>query len=94
MNDRTALALSILTGAVIGGLAGFLLFTDRGRRLRAEIGPMLEHLSRELQELQDTAFQVRDSATHGWQRIEQFMNALGEQQHSSNSGAAHDSRSH
>jgi gas vesicle protein len=92
MSDRSYVIFTALAGALIGGAAGFLLLTERGRRLRAELQPTLANFMSELQELQNTASQVRESATQGWQRVEHLVNALVDQQ-SSFSGGAHD-RSH
>lgn len=48
MTERTAIALSVLAGAVVGGVAGYLFFTEDGRQLREELEPRLQDLAREI----------------------------------------------
>jgi hypothetical protein len=55
MDDRARITLSMAVGAALGGFAGFLLFTDRGRAFREELEPQLEQLFGEAQRL-STAF--------------------------------------
>jgi gas vesicle protein len=54
MNNSRELAAT-LVGAVIGGVAGYLFFTDRGRSLRRQIEPALDDFSRELERPNDGA---------------------------------------
>jgi hypothetical protein len=77
VTDRSCIALSILAGAVIGGVSGFLMFTERGRRVRADVRPHLDQLVREVQNLQDLALHVRRTATDGWKQMETFVGELG-----------------
>jgi hypothetical protein len=79
VTERTILTLSILAGAVVGGVAGFLMFTDRGRQFRGELQPHLDELTRELRDLQDMALRVRQSALDSWQQLEAFVGELGRQ---------------
>lgn len=78
MNDRSVIALSILAGAVLGGAAGFLLLTDRGRRLRHELGPQLDELVAEARRLQEAVARVRETAAEGWRSVADFVGDLGE----------------
>jgi gas vesicle protein len=48
LTERTAIALSVLAGAVVGGVAGYLFFTEDGRQLREELEPRLHDLAREI----------------------------------------------
>lgn len=90
MSDRSRIAMSILAGAAIGGIAGFLMFTERGRRVRSEIQPHLDDLSREVQNLQELALRVRDTATESWKQMETFVGELGQQ----GGGLADEARRH
>lgn len=47
MNDRNLMILGGMIGAVVGVGVGFALFTERGRRLRAELQPEIETVIRE-----------------------------------------------
>ena len=51
MDDRTSILLSMAAGAALGGFAGFLLFTDRGRAFRRDLEPQLEEFFGEAQRL-------------------------------------------
>ena len=58
MTERTTILLCALAGAVVGGAAGYLLFTDEGRRLREVLEPRLADLMVEIEKaraLMDTA---------------------------------------
>lgn len=47
MNDRNLMILGGMLGALVGVGVGFVLFTDRGRQLRAELQPEIETMIRE-----------------------------------------------
>jgi len=80
VNDRSVIAVSILVGAALGGAAGFLLLTDRGRRLRRELGPQLDELVAEARRLQEVVARVRETAAEGWRSVADFVGDLGEAQ--------------
>jgi hypothetical protein len=77
VTDRACIALSMLAGAVLGGLAGFFLFTERGRRFRAELQPHLDEIAKEVQNLQEMAVRVKDTASDGWRQVESLVGDLG-----------------
>jgi hypothetical protein len=58
-----------IAGAVIGGVAGYLFFTDRGRSMRRQIESALEDFSRELMRFQQTVQHVEDAANEGCQLL-------------------------
>jgi gas vesicle protein len=47
MSDRNLMILGGMLGAVVGVGVGFVLFTERGRQLRAELQPEIESVIRE-----------------------------------------------
>lgn len=47
MNDRNLMILGGIVGALVGVGVGYVLFTERGRQLRAEIQPEIEGVIRE-----------------------------------------------
>lgn len=44
MRDNHQVSWAVIAGAALGGLIGFLFFTDRGRHLRARIEPAIDDL--------------------------------------------------
>jgi gas vesicle protein len=59
--NSQAIAASLI-GAVIGGIAGYLLFTERGRALRRQMSPALEDIARELSSFRSTVRMAADVA--------------------------------
>ena len=74
MNNSRELAAT-LVGAVIGGVAGYLFFTERGRSVRRQIEPALEDFSRELMSFRTTVQKAAGVASEGWQLLN---DALGD----------------
>jgi gas vesicle protein len=74
MGNARVMAASIC-GAVIGGVAGYLFFTEEGRRLRRQIEPALDDVMRELNSLRGTVSKAAGVATEGWKLLN---DALGE----------------
>ena len=70
MNDRSAILLGAVTGALLGTAVGFLFLTERGRRIREDLEPKLAEFVNEFQRLKltaDRAWQPRE-AWHGDER--------------------------
>jgi hypothetical protein len=65
MDDRARIALSMGLGAALGGLTGFLLFTDRGRAFRRELEPQLEEFFQEAQRLTAAFDRTRKAVKDG-----------------------------
>jgi gas vesicle protein len=74
MNNSRALAAT-LVGAVIGGVAGYLFFTEHGRTVRRQLEPALDDLSRELMSFRSTVQKAAGVANEGWKLLNE---ALGE----------------
>ena len=74
MNNSREFAATVV-GAVIGGVAGYLFFTDRGRSLRRQIEPALEDFARELMSFRTTVQKASGVANEGWKLLNE---ALGE----------------
>jgi hypothetical protein len=67
--------MATLVGAVVGGIAGYLFFSDHGRRLRHRLEPALEELGRELNSFRATVQKAAGVANEGWKL---FSEAIGE----------------
>ncbi len=74
MNNSRELTAT-LVGAVLGGVAGYLFFTEHGRSVRRQIEPALEDFSRELMSFRATVQKAAGVASEGWQLLN---DALGE----------------
>jgi hypothetical protein len=74
MNNSRAMAATIV-GAVVGGMAGYLFFTEHGRSLRRQIEPALDDFANELMSFRATIRKAAGVATDGWKLLN---DALGE----------------
>jgi gas vesicle protein len=73
MDDRTRVGLGALAGALLGALAGFLFFTDRGARVRAGVGPRLNELLDQAKQLEAVGIRLRDATAGGWRSVSDFV---------------------
>lgn len=69
MQDDSRAWTVVLAGAAIGGLAGFLFFTERGRALRRQFEPALEDFARELVAFRSTIQRAVGVATESWDAV-------------------------
>ena len=72
MGNSRALTASIV-GALIGGVAGYLFFTDEGRRMRRQIEPALDDIARELNSFRLTLGKAAGVANEGWKLLNDAM---------------------
>jgi len=75
VNERQVIFLSALAGAVVGGAAGYLFFTDRGRRVRERMEPFVEDLRHEFTRFKGTVMKVSDMAAEGMRVVDEFQAA-------------------
>jgi gas vesicle protein len=78
MNNPQAVAATVV-GAVIGGVAGYLFFTDHGRSVRRQIEPALEDFSRELLSFRQTVQKAAGVANEGWKLLNEALGESGQQ---------------
>jgi gas vesicle protein len=76
-NSRAAAAT--IVGAVIGGAAGYLFFTDHGRSLRRQIEPALDDFARELMSFRATVQKAAGVANEGWKLLNDALGEGGQQ---------------
>ena len=84
MDDRGRIALAIGIGALVGGVAGYFLLTERGRQMRDELEPRLNDVLGEVEKLRQTFESTRTAVSEGWRSFNHLM----EQQKSSAQSAA------
>jgi hypothetical protein len=84
--DNSRIVAATVVGAVIGGMAGFLFFTDDGRRLRRQLEPALDDFSRELMSFRATVQKAAGVASESWNLLN---DALGEGARTPRYPAAH-----
>ena len=75
MTDNSRTMTATVVGAVVGGIAGYLFFTENGRRLRRQVEPALEDLMRELDSFRGTVQKAAGVVAEGWSVLNE---ALGE----------------
>jgi len=77
MTDQSRAVAASVVGAIIGGLAGYMVFTPQGRALRRRLEPALEDFGRELNHLKDTLTRAGLMANEGWRLINDVMADAG-----------------
>ena len=76
--DENSRAIAVtVAGAVIGGVAGYLLFTERGRVFRRSLEPALEEFARELNSFRATVQKAAGVAGEGWKLLNEAMGEGG-----------------
>jgi len=75
--------VSAVIGAAIGAAAGYLFFTERGRVVRDRMEPFVNDLRQEFTRFQGTIKKVGDMANEGMRVVQEFNNARGQSQYSS-----------
>jgi gas vesicle protein len=87
VDDRGRIALAIGLGALVGGVAGYLLLTERGRQMRDELEPRLNDVLGEVDKLRQTFESTRTAVAEGWRSFNQLMEQQKSSGQSSQSGA-------
>ena len=65
--------LATVIGAMAGGLIGCLYLTDRGRRVRGQIEPMVDTVIEELQQVGQTLDKARTAAAEGRRVVDEVL---------------------
>ena len=77
MNNSREIVVTI-TGAVLGGMAGYLFFTDGGRKVRRQLEPVLEELSREFVSIRRSVQEASGVTTQGWMLLNDMLGDGGQ----------------
>ena len=73
MTDNSEALAATIIGAVIGGIAGYFLFTDRGRLLRRQMEPAIDDFARELNSFRATIEKAAGAASEGWKFLNEAL---------------------
>jgi gas vesicle protein len=73
VTDNSRAWAATITGAVIGGVAGYFFFTERGRALRKQLEPALDDFARELAGFSGTIVKAAGVANEGWKLLSETM---------------------
>ncbi len=80
MKETSVLTATVL-GALVGGVAGYLLFTERGKAIRRELEPALEDFVREVSGFRSSVQRIAGIATEGWNAFNSASGRMGEMRH-------------
>ena len=69
MTENARSVTATVVGAILGGMAGYLLFSDRGRALRRQIEPAMDDFVRELNSFRGTVHKATAIAAEGWKML-------------------------
>ena len=77
MEDNSRVMMVTVVGALLGGVAGYLLCTPQGRSLRRQLESSLEDTARELVNFRSTISKASATASEGWRLLDDFSDVLG-----------------
>lgn len=69
MTENSRAMAVAMVGAVIGGVAGYLFFTEHGRSLRRQFELAIEDVARELNHVRNTLTRAAGVASEGWKLL-------------------------
>lgn len=69
MNDNGRVVLAMASGALVGGVVGYLYLTAGGRRMRDQFEPRLDDALREIRKLGQTINKAQAVAAEGWRSL-------------------------
>lgn len=72
MDERGRVLMATLSGAVIGGVWGWLYLTEAGRRVRDQIEPRLDDFMSEIARVRSTVEKARAAADEGWRSLDEI----------------------
>jgi hypothetical protein len=78
VTSQARVMMASLTGAVVGGVLGYLYLTDGGRRLRDQIEPRLDDALREIARLRQAIGKAQSVAVEGWRSLNQVAGGMGQ----------------
>jgi hypothetical protein len=80
VTDNSRAITATLAGAIIGGVTGYLFFTEHGRSVRRQLEPALDDIVRELNSFRRTVEKAAGVATEGWKLLNEAIGETGGRQ--------------
>jgi hypothetical protein len=74
----TSVMTATVVGALVGGLAGYLFFTERGKAVRRRLEPALEDFAREFSGFRSSVQRIAGIASEGWNVLNQGVDQGGQ----------------
>jgi gas vesicle protein len=78
VNEQSRVIAGAAVGALVGAVAAYLFFTDRGRDMRDRLEPMVDDLRQEFARFQRTFEKVGTMAGEGMRVVNEFNAARSE----------------
>jgi len=78
VTDNSRAMAATLVGAVVGGLAGYLFFTEQGRAVRRQFEPAIDDITRELNSFGVTMRKAASAANEGWKLLNEAIGDGGQ----------------
>ena len=72
MNESRVMVAGALIGAAVGAFAGYLFFTESGKRMRDRLEPAVDDLRREFARFQTTLEKLGEMANTGISAVNEF----------------------
>lgn len=78
VTDNSRAIAATIVGAVLGGIAGYLFFTESGRAVRRQLEPAIDDLARELGSFKHTVEKAASVAGEGWKLLNEALDDGGQ----------------
>jgi hypothetical protein len=78
VTDKSQAIAATVVGAVLGGIAGYMFFTDSGRVMRRQLEPAIDDLSREIASFRGTVNRALGVANEGWKVLNEALGETGD----------------
>jgi hypothetical protein len=75
VTEKSQAVAATVVGAILGGIAGYMFFTDDGRKMRRQLEPAFDDISKEIVSFRGTLNRAMGVANEGWKVLNE---ALGE----------------
>jgi hypothetical protein len=79
VTERAEAITAVVAGAILGGAAGYMFFTQRGRHLRRQVEPAIDDIARELSHFRGTLNRAMGVANEGWKVLNEALGEGGSQ---------------